>query len=98
MRAFSINRAAVLLWLGAVSAVVMDIVFGPHPSEKQPSLQFTLWMLFLCVILCVASVSKMYDVRRRFDIIVIFFVGLVLCVMTVSLTLVIGHYIFGWGR
>jgi hypothetical protein len=97
MRAFSINRVAVLLWLGAVSAEALVLVFGPHPSEKHQDPEFSLLMLFLCCILCVASVGKMYSVRRNFDLVVILLVGLVLWVMTVNLTRVIGHYVFGWG-
>jgi hypothetical protein len=98
MRALSINRVAVLLWLGAVSAVALDLIFGPHPSEKYEDRDFSLLMVFLCCILCVASVGQVYGVRRRFDVVVILLVGLVLWVMTVNLTLVIGYHVFGWAK
>lgn len=95
MRALSINRVAVLLWLRAVSAVALDLIFGPHPSEKYEDRDFSLMMVFLCCILCVASVGQVYGVRRRFDVVVILLVGLVLWVMTVNLTLMIGYHVFG---
>ena len=97
MLALSINRVAVLLWLGAVSAAALVLIFGPHPSEKHQDPEFSLLMLILCCILCVASVGKMYGVRRRLDLVVILLVGLVLWLMTANLTFAIGHYVFGGG-
>ncbi len=98
MRALSINRVAVLLWLAAVSSAALGLIFFPHKAERQPAPEFSLLMLILCCILCVASVGKMYGVRRRFDSVVVFLVGLVLWVMTANLTFAIGYYFFGWPR
>ena len=97
MRALSINRVAVLLWLGAVSSEVLGLVFFPHKGGRYQDHEFSLLMLILCCILCVASVGKMYGVRRRLDLVVILLVGLVLWLMTANLTVAIGHYVFGWG-